>query len=94
MSEELVVWNNNAALPAVIEPESDNGNWGDDDEIKPAFIAIKQALTEGADSLPNGTLFHKASGQTWEKNVINMIILDMSNNDNKEADDTLVSIIS
>lgn len=75
-STELVVLNN--AAPAVYEePEVDNANWGDDDEIRPAYIAIKQALTEGADGLSNGTLFHKASGQTWENNTINMIVLRM-----------------
>lgn len=77
MSDTELVVINNSAPPAIIEPASDNGNWGDDDEIRPAFIAIKQALTEGADTLANGTLFHKASGQTWDGNVINMIILSM-----------------
>jgi len=77
MSDTELVVINNTAPPAVYEEPVDNGNWGDDDEIKPAYIAIKQALTEGADTLPNGTLFHKASGQTWSGNVINMIILSM-----------------
>lgn len=74
MSEELVVLNNNTAVANV---ENDNANWGDDDSAsKPSYIAIKQALTEGFDSLPNGTLFDK-SGQVWENNTIEAVILKM-----------------
>lgn len=73
---ELVVINNDATPATYVEPEQDNGNWGDDDDASlPQFISMKQALTEGMDHVPNGVFFHRGSGQTWE--TINMVILKM-----------------
>jgi len=67
----LTVLNNNTQIAEV----EDNGNWGDD-EVRPQYIQLKQELTEGMDDVPNGTFFHRASGQTWKE--INMVVLHMS----------------
>lgn len=73
-TNELVVLNNEAITTAPVE----NGNWGDDeDEPAPRaeYLQIKQPSTENpvADALPNGSFFN-AQGDTWENNVIEMVI--------------------
>lgn len=68
---ELVVINH--AAPT--NDDNDNGNWGEDEPVRPEYIQMKQALSEGVDHIPNGTFYHKGSGQTWT--TINMVVLDM-----------------
>jgi hypothetical protein len=72
MSTDLVVIQPTAPITQYEEPE-DNGNWGDTVEIIPQFLSIRQALTEGADEIPLGKLFHKGTGRTWDS--IDMVIL-------------------
>lgn len=78
MSDTELVVINTSAPPAIIEPASEKGNWGDDeDEPAPRaeYLQIKQPSTENpvADALPNGSFFD-SQGNTWPGNTIEMII--------------------
>lgn len=73
-STELAVQNSAAVAP--VAPEVDNGNWGDDEVTRPAYIQLKQPTSEGLDTVQNGHFVHKASGQTWSE--VKMVILQMN----------------
>jgi hypothetical protein len=74
MSTELAVQNGAAVAP--VDPQVDNGNWGDDEATRPEYIQLKQPTSEELDHVQNGHFVHKASGQTWGE--IKMVVLQMN----------------